>query len=227
MRFWGFACVLCTWLVMLACATAGSYQRGVEYDQAGQHRRAVSEFNKAIAWDPKHPAPRNGRALAYMNLGEYENALKDLDEAIRLDPNYYLAYYNRGTLYGAKLQDHVRAVQDFDKCLELNDQYPSAYQSRGAAYRAMGNSERARQDWRKACELGLSQGCASVEGLDSPRAAVYDACLEVKTEEAAKDGQPDPELVAHYYCTIVAKECVKRPEGQLCRKARARYGLGE
>lgn len=160
-----FVLVVCAGLVALACATANSYQQAVEFDRAGQHERAVSEFNKAIAWDPDHPAPRNGRGLAYMNLGEYENALADFDEAIRLDPDYYLAYYNRGTLYGAKLQDYARAVQDLDRCIELNSRLAPAYQSRGAAYKAMGNGERACQDWRSACELGLSQGCASVAEL--------------------------------------------------------------
>ena len=98
-----------------------------------------------------------------MNLGEYENAIRDFDEAIRLDPDYHLAYYTRGTLYSSKLQDHARAVQDLDKCIELNSQFPLAYQNRGVAYNAMGNREQACQDWRRACELGLNQGCASFE----------------------------------------------------------------
>ena len=165
MRLEGIVLLLCAGVVVLGCSTPNPYQQGVEYDRAGQHGKAVSEFTKAIALDPDHPAPRHGRGLAYTNLGEYENAIRDLDEAIRLDPNYYLAYYTRGTLYSSKLKDHARGVQDLGKCIELKSQFPLAYQNRGVAYKAMGNRERACQDWRRACELGLSQGCASVEEL--------------------------------------------------------------
>ena len=156
---------LCAGMAALACATSSPYQRGVQYDEAGQHERAVEEFTEAIALDPGHPAPRHGRALAYINLGQYENATADLDEAIRLDPDYPLAYFTRGTLYAAHLGDPARGVQDFDKCIELEPEFPLAYQSRGVALRAMGRPEEGCRDWQRACQLGYRQGCASVSQL--------------------------------------------------------------
>ena len=155
---------VCT-VASLSCATGGSYSKAVEYDRTGQHQKAVSEFTKAIAWDPDHPAPMNGRGIAYMNLGEYEDALRDFDEAIRLDPSYSLAYYNRGILYGAKLEDHARAIEDFDRSIELDSQHAPSYHSRAASYFHMGKPQQACQDWRNACELGFSQGCTSAEEL--------------------------------------------------------------
>ena len=163
MRLGKYVIVLCGGIVLLACATANSYRKGVEYDRAGQHERAVREFTKAIAWDPDQPAPLHGRGLAYIDLGEYESAINDFDEAIRLDPDYYLAYYTRGTLYASELQDYQRAVRDLDRCIELNSQFAPAYQNRGVAHEAMGNHQQACQDWRRACELDFSLGCASVE----------------------------------------------------------------
>lgn len=62
---------------------------------------------------------------------------------------------------------------------------------------------------------------------DNTRDTVYDACLKVETKNAADDGQTDPELAAHYLCTIVADDCAERPEGQQCRKAQRRYGLAQ
>ena len=165
MRLEVLVLVVCIGLAAFSCATAGSYSKAVGYDRTGQHENAVTEFTKAIAWDPDHPAPRNGRGIAYVNLGQYENALRDFNEAIRLDPNCYPASYNRGNLYAATLEDYERAIEDLGKCLELNGDFAPAYQSRGAAYLRMGDDERACKDWRRACELGLSQGCASVKGV--------------------------------------------------------------
>jgi tetratricopeptide (TPR) repeat protein len=151
-------------ILVLSCAI-DPYKLGVQYDQSGQHGRAVAEFTKAIAADPTHPAPRHGRALANINLGEYKSALKDLDEAIRLDKSYYLAYYSRGTLYSERVGLHRRAIRDFDRSIELNSQFALAYQNRGVAYRALDQRDKACRDWRKACELGFSGGCVSVEKL--------------------------------------------------------------
>lgn len=55
--------------------------------------------------------------------------------------------------------------------------------------------------------------------------AVYDACLAVETPHAAADGQEDPKLAAHYFCTIVADDCRDRPDGRQCTKAKRQYGL--
>lgn len=140
-----------------------AYRRALEHDQAGRHEEAVAEFDKAIDADPRHPAPRNGRGIAYMNAGRFKSALRDFDEAIRLDPDYYLAYYNRGSLLSEKLGDHARGIEDLDRCIALKGDLPQAYQNRGKAYLELRDRDRACLNWRKACDLGLQQGCASVE----------------------------------------------------------------
>lgn len=165
MRLRDLAVVAWAALAALSCAGSGSYARGLEYDRNGQHEEAVREFTEAIAWDPMHPAPRNGRGIAYMNLGRYDEAIADFDEAVRLDPDYHLGYYNRGRLYAAKLEDHPRAIQDLDRCIELQGEMAEAYHVRGSSHFATGDAERACQDWRRACELGFDPGCSAAQRM--------------------------------------------------------------
>jgi len=153
-------------------STEAPYSKGVEYDQAGQHEKAIAEFAKAIALDPNRAAPRHGRAVAYMKLGEPFKAIEDLDEAIRLESDYFFAYYTRGTLYaGLATKADIffskvwreMAMDDLSKCIELNSDLAAAYQNRGDLHEDMEQHEEACQDWRKACEFGLPQGCILVK----------------------------------------------------------------
>lgn len=61
--------------------------------------------------------------------------------------------------------------------------------------------------------------------LNVTRDEIYNACLVVETKHAAADGQEDPKLAAHYLCTIIADDCVAKPDGQHCNKAKQKYGL--
>ena len=124
------------------------YKRGNAYSHKGEYDRAIEDFGKAIALNPKYAKAYINRGNAYYHKGEYDRATKDYDKAIALDPKYALAYYNRGTAYSHK-GEYDRAIKNYDKAIALNPKYAKAYYSRGVAYEKLGNKQKAETDYQK------------------------------------------------------------------------------
>ena len=96
--------------------------RGVTYNELGESRKAIQEYDKAIQLDPKDARAYNNRGAAYRKLGEHQRAIHDYDKAIQLDPNDGYAYYTRGFTY-VELGEHQRGKKDFDKACSLDKQF--------------------------------------------------------------------------------------------------------
>jgi len=62
--------------------------RGNAYLAAGDHDRAIGDYNDAIRLDRRLAAAYIGRGIAYQARKDYDRAIADYDEAIRLDPKY-------------------------------------------------------------------------------------------------------------------------------------------
>jgi tetratricopeptide (TPR) repeat protein len=104
---------------------------------AGDHDRAIADFNEAIRLDPKSAYSFYSRGLAYGRKGDFDRAIADYNEAIRIDPRNAsafgersLAFNNRGNAYRAK-GDNDRAIADYNEAIRLNPQYALAFCNRG------------------------------------------------------------------------------------------------
>jgi len=82
-----------------------------------------------------------------------ENVIKYLDKAIKMNPNYDLAYSNRACAYFKKRKYRL-ALEDCNQAIRINPFNTKAFLVRGNCYCLIGNYERARYDYGKACELG-------------------------------------------------------------------------
>jgi len=100
----------------LATAYTG---RGIAYESKGEVERAIADYNKAIALDPKFAKAYTNRGVAYRKKGESDRAIADFTKAIALNPKSAAAYYNRGYTYANK-GEYDRAIADFRKALEIN-----------------------------------------------------------------------------------------------------------
>ena len=49
-------------------------------------RRALEDFDQAIALDPENPTFHHYRGMAHWELGEFDLAVSDFDTAVRLEP---------------------------------------------------------------------------------------------------------------------------------------------
>ncbi|MFC1997045.1 tetratricopeptide repeat protein [Chloroflexota bacterium] len=106
--------------------------RGLSYDDLGQHERAIADYDKAIQIDPELALAYNNRGSSYADLGQHERAITDHDKAIEINPEYANAYTNRGARYG-DLGQHERAIQDYDKAIEINKKLAKDYCGLGNA----------------------------------------------------------------------------------------------
>ena len=98
------------------------WERGLAYENKGEHDRAIADFTEAIRLDPKYDIEYYGRGLAYENKGDYDKAIPDYTEAIRLDPKDARAYWGRGVAYGKK--DEIdKAITDLTEAIRLDPAY--------------------------------------------------------------------------------------------------------
>ena len=95
--------------------------RGLAYNDRGLYDRAIEDFNKAIALDPKDALAYGIRGLAYYMKRQYDRAIEDYNKAIALDSNIPMPYLTRGLAYNIK-GNMGMAISDFRKACDLGFQ---------------------------------------------------------------------------------------------------------
>ena len=128
------------------------FERGREYQMAGNLDAAFSDYNQALALNPKHDRAYNNRGLIYSSKGELDKAIADYTQAIALNPNLEQAYNNRGIAYADK-GELDKAIPDYTQTLTLNPKNANVYYIRGYAYGNKGEFDRAIADFTQAITL--------------------------------------------------------------------------
>lgn len=105
-----------------ALATAYS-SRGNVYSRAGDHRRAIDDYDAAIGLDPFYAAAFYNRGIAFDLLGDPRQAVQDYSRAIDLRPDFAQAFYNRGRAHQL-LADIGRAIDDYETAFRLAPEHP-------------------------------------------------------------------------------------------------------
>ena len=170
--------------------TVSYNNRGLAYNKLKEHEKAIADYNKAIALNPKYAIAYNNRGLAYDELKEHEKAFEDYNKAIALDPEYARAYNNRGIAYN-KLKEHEKAIADYNKVIALDPEYARAYNNRGTAYGKLKKHEKAFEDYNKAIALNPEDAIAYYN-----RGTAYDELK--KHEKAIEDYNKAIELNPEY-----------------------------
>ncbi len=119
---------------------------GEVYRSLGQSRRAIEEYDRAIALAPgqQYFWAYGSRGLAYYDLKEYQHALTDLNRAIEFNPLYAWGYSQRGRIY-RHLKRYDEALTDLTRSIELAPDDAWSYSHRGLVYIS-------RQEYPKAIE---------------------------------------------------------------------------
>lgn len=113
--------------------------------------------------------------ILYLRNDQFQQAIDTLSIALDSDnlsiPQQLQIYYSRGTAY-AKLYLHEQAIDDFTRTLTLNPRHPQALLSRASSLNALGQLDRAIDDYSKALSEDATFRKASIasdisfEGLD-------------------------------------------------------------
>ena len=130
-------------------------RRSVEtiYSYWQNSEQAMADYNKAIEQNPKNSDAYRNRGMFYFYLSDYENAVKDFDKAISLNPNKARYYFDRGYIYYYYNENNQQALKDFTKAIQLSPNEAVYYMYRAYTYEALGQTEKARADSKKAAEL--------------------------------------------------------------------------
>jgi tetratricopeptide (TPR) repeat protein len=128
------------------------FNRGAAYGNLGNHRQAISDYDRAIEINPQYAEAYNNRGAAYGKLSDQRQAISDFDRAIKINPEYAAAYNNRGFAYG-NLGNHRQAISDFDRAIKINPELALTYINRGVAYGILGNNRQAISDYDRAVEI--------------------------------------------------------------------------
>lgn len=123
-------------------------------------RRAILDFDRALALVPDNVDTLILRGNAYTSVGEHGRALADLDRAAELAPNNPRAFMVRG-LANARLGDMERAFTDYNMALSIDPKYVDALVNRAAIFSMRGNIDKAIADLDQALELKPDHALAS------------------------------------------------------------------
>jgi len=132
------------------------------YDKLGQayakqkdYRKAIQQFDQAIANNKTNASYFYNRALARTYIDKIEMSISDCDQAIALDPAYAEAYLVRG-ISKALLGEGEGSMDDFKKAISLRSDYGEAYYNIGLNYYELRDDVNAKANFKKANDLGFN-----------------------------------------------------------------------
>ena len=133
-------------------ATAYS-NRADTYSNLNKNEEALQDYEKIFQLVPDCSFILYiSYAQVCLSLKQYEKAFKAYDKLLRDNPNNYFALTFRGNAY-KKLEKYDLAIEDYNKVIEINHgEEPVWYHYRGECYQALGEEQKAQDDfWRARC----------------------------------------------------------------------------
>jgi len=100
--------------------------RGNAYCYGGDHRRALADYDRALAINPGYADAYNNRGNAWRGLNDYDRALGDYTQAVRFNPRLADAYYNRAVIFYLK-KDYNEAYADLEIYESLGGRVPPEF----------------------------------------------------------------------------------------------------
>jgi len=119
---------------------------------AGDHPKALEEYDAALKLRPDDPTTLSNRAATLNYLKRYEGALADCNRSLELRPDDPDTLNNRaGALIG--LKRYQEALADCDRALELRPDHPTVLNNRGNALGYLQRYDEALADFNRSLEI--------------------------------------------------------------------------
>ena len=114
--------------------------RGLAYWHKQDAARAIADYSRAIALDPRNADALYNRGFTYGRLREHDRAFFDIDAVVRLQPGAVDARVQRGWLFAVQ-GEYARAIIDYRVALRLDPQNADATRLLAAAQQALGDGK--------------------------------------------------------------------------------------
>lgn len=162
--------LLCLLCLLMGCGKLTKINelinQGNEAYKKEDYAAAIEAFTAVLELDDERELVFNNRGMAYMNQGSYEKAVADFSSAIKINDKEDVYFYNRGLTYLAQ-EKWSEAEKDFTQALSLRTDV-IYYISRGDARKALGEADKAIEDYGEA----LAQEPGNMIALNN-RGALY------------------------------------------------------
>ena len=126
--------------------------------EKGGNKLAVADYTRCLELKPNNANARWMRAMCYSGLKEYDKSIADWTTYIE-GANDFSGYSQgktnliasalteRGRVYQRNLQDFSKAIADYTAAIQFNPNVLNAHRMRGLCYEAIGDIEKAQQDF--------------------------------------------------------------------------------
>jgi Tfp pilus assembly protein PilF len=126
--------------------------RGQTLARSGKTEEALTEFNKALGFDPHNAQALYSRGLLYQGEKQHQLAIADFTAANGLTPQRADPLLGRAVSYLAL--DKIReAATDLDEAAQADPQNAQIWMNRGLAYERLGDKAKAADSYSRAISL--------------------------------------------------------------------------
>ena len=125
---------------------AKEHSKGTEQMMVKKYKEAIVFFRRAIDLNPDFAEAYYNLGIAYEELGQHEDSVETLKKAIQLTPENANAHYALGYAY-YRLKRYKESIDAFERSLALKPGNAFARSKLGSAYLAMGNKEKAQEQY--------------------------------------------------------------------------------
>ena len=101
------------------------HRQGVVLLKAGRNAKAINQFQKALAEDPKHAGAHGNMGIAYERLGKFSEAKRCFLTAIELRDDFVQAHFNLARVL-ANEGDRRGALASFRRTIEIDPNHTDA-----------------------------------------------------------------------------------------------------
>lgn len=118
------------------------YLFGILFFARENYGRSVTEFNLALAANPRNARALYNRSVSYGMLEEYLSAIEDLDACVQINPSYTQAWYSRAYWYEFT-GNYAQSAKDYEAALQLDPTNYDAWIGLAYSYQNLGEKTRA------------------------------------------------------------------------------------
>jgi tetratricopeptide (TPR) repeat protein len=128
------------------------FLRARAYSEMNNMDKAVADYKKAIDIDGRNLGAWQGLIEYYRLNKEYDKALATANDCIYVNSESPAGYYERGLIYLDEKR-FKKALTELDHAVSLRPDFREAYAARARVYQALGETEKASADFKKAEDL--------------------------------------------------------------------------